>query len=166
MAVPTVTQTVVGGPLTLTAAAPTASVVVTDTGNYAPAVTARQAQINGNAVGPATLGTASGVTFCDAGTFPVRLRVTNADGAANGTAVNVVVTDSAYSGLANIGSGPGEARIRPNQLPWEFRDAMVCTPGLPTAAKVASAKAFGSILADADRGNVIVGGVPVRVALA
>lgn len=165
MAVPTATATVVGGPLTLTAYDPVGTVVVTDTGDpYTPVATDRTVEVNGTAVVEDAAVVAE-VGFCAAGTYPVNINVVNDDGTGDSSAVNVVVTD-ALADLENIGTGPGEVRIRPSQLPWEYRDAMQCTPGLPTAQGVFAARAHGTVLATADQGNVVVDGVAQVVSLA
>jgi hypothetical protein len=165
MAVPSPTNTVVGGPLTLTASEPVKGVVCTDTGTYDPPATARQWQVNGVAVNGATV-TPKTVQFCAAGTYPVRVRVTNADGSGNGSAVNVVVTDGVPAALPGFMTGVGVAqRIDPTQLPNEFKDATVATPGLPTAQTIANARLYNSVLPSANRVNVVVDGVGQRITL-
>lgn len=150
MAVPNATATVVGGPLTLTAAAPSASVLCTDTGTYDPAATARQWEVNAEPV-PTADGPVETIEFCGPGTFPVLLNVTNADGNDDSVAVNVVVTDG-YEAPDYI---DGTSRIRPSQLPWEFRDAQTATPGLPSSNAVYHARTFGSVLPADDQVNVV-----------
>lgn len=162
MAIPVTTATVVGGPLSLTASQTTPSVTVTDTGDpYTPAATARSVRVNATTVN-ATAPVTSTVGFIAPGTYPVSVNVVNADGTATSAVTNVAVTDS-LSSLALI---PGTSRIRPTELPLEYRDPTIATPGIPTAQNLYYARRSGSILTDADRGNVVVNGAPQKVALA
>lgn len=160
MAIPVTTNTVVGGPRALTLADPEQGVVCTDTTSYTPAMTAREWQVNGT---PVPLATASPVTieFIKAGVYPVRARGTNADGAANATAVNVTVTEPAA--LPYV-TGEFASRVHPENLPREFRDPTLATPGLPTTQALVTARILGSVLPTASQPNVLFNGVLHKIA--
>lgn len=144
MAIPAPTATVVGGPLTLTLADSVQEVTCTDTADpYTPAATARTWQVNATDVDSDVTSTTYSLGFAAAGTYPVAVEVTNADGTAASTPVNVVVSDALVdTPLALIA---GTARIQPADLPVEYRDAQKCTPGIPTVANVNDAKLYGTV---------------------
>lgn len=156
MTAPTATATVVGGPLTLTAAAPIASVVCTDTGTYDPVATGRSWKAD-TVVVTGAVDEVETISFCGPGTFTVVQNVVNADGNDDTAGTNVVFSDG-YSAPSYM-TGEVASRILPSALPAEYRDALVATPGIPTANKIYQARTYGSILPSADRVNVVCNGV-------
>lgn len=167
MAIPAPTNTVVGGPLSIDATKDSRAVVCTDTADpYTPEADSRVWQVNGVDVN--AISVESTLELVAAGTFPVAVEVTNADGTAAGTEVDVVVTDG-YTAPSYYAQPTGRdemtERILPSALPAICQDGMAATAGIPTGQKIANAELYGSQLASADRVNVIAGGVGQKIAL-
>ena len=168
MAIPAPTNTVTGGPVTITESQDSRAVVCTDTADpYTPAADSRVWQVNAvDVVGATEI--ESSIDLVAAGTFPIAVEVTNADGTAAGTEENIVVTDG-YTPPSYYTQPTGRvepaSRILPSALPAVCQDGMVATAGIPDGQKIANAELYGSQLASADRVNVIAGGVGQKIAL-
>lgn len=155
MTTPAPTITALPGTATLTAAAPRATITATDTANgtYSPASTGKQWKLGGVSIPGATAAGAAQTLYAQrAGTLVVTLTV---DNGAQGTSAgaNVVVTDSVAVAAAAASVG---GVIPPPQLPAEYQDPIIATPGQPTAAELYAARTFLTILPTASQGAGLV----------
>jgi hypothetical protein len=164
MAAPTATATVLPGTGTLTPTARQHTATVTDTGTYDPAATGRSLKIN-DVVVDTTVDVVSTVKFAKAGTYPVKVNVVNADGNDDTDAINVVVTDGLVaSPPATFTPTGGQPRMLRKDMPREFGDGTIPTPGVPTVAKLNELDLYGTTgVVPAADGLVIIDGAPVIV---
>lgn len=142
MTVPSPTFTRSPTTATLTQAAPTATITLTDTGTYSPAATARQYKLGGVAI-PGADQVSDTVLAVGGGTQTITLTVTNTDGNATSAGSTVVVTDQVAADFSALAVG---GVIPPPQLPLAWRDPTIATPGLPTAAAFYTAGKYGTIV--------------------
>ena len=129
------TGTLTPATMVLTEARPSVTLVGTDTGTYTPAATSRRFRVGGVAIPDKTASPAQ-LRVQRAGTVAIDLQVTNADGTADSADVTITVTDTVATQYANA---------KPLDLPLEYRDPMIATPGLVTAIDLANARQFGTV---------------------
>lgn len=169
MAVPVATATVVGGPIDITDAVREGTVTITDTADpYTPAATGRSVKVGAATVDAGPQDVVSTLNMAAAGTYPVSINVVNADGNDDSTPVNVVVTDDlADTPPATFTPTGGAPRVLQANLPAEYKDGTLATPGMPTVSGVNAARYFGSVGAIGATDGIVVldDGSPVVVDL-
>lgn len=129
------TGTVTPATVALTADRPSVALTATDTGSYSPAATAKAFRVGGVAI-PGKTASPATLAVQRAGTVLIDLEVTNADGTANSADVSITVTDAVATQYANA---------KPLDLPLEYRDPTIATPGPVSAIDLANAKQYGTV---------------------
>jgi hypothetical protein len=156
MTTPAPVLTITPNTVTQTAANLAPAVVLADTATHTPVASARDFQFDTvsavKTTGATGAGISSGVNFnvnLAAGTRQGRVRTTNTDGQGTSSNVALTVTDNvatAYATPTYVDNNKIVSRFLPEQLPMEYRDPTMATPGLPTAGGTYNARTRGTIL--------------------
>jgi hypothetical protein len=155
MTTPAPVLTITPASVNRTAADLTPTVNLADTATHTPVATGRSFRFDAVAV-KATVG-ATGAGISSAVPYPVNLAAgtrqgsvatTNTDGTGTSANVALTVTDAVatqYATPVYVENSGKIVRFLPEQLPNEYRDPTLSTPGLPTATGVYNARTRGVI---------------------
>jgi hypothetical protein len=155
MAVPVPVCTVTPSTVIATDSTPNPEVTLADTNTPTPQATLRRWR-----TGTTELTTASGAPapsskvwavegLADGAHANINVQTTNTDGTGTSANVSLTVTDRVATPTVarKVQTDvPGQTRVHPEYLPWEYRDPTIATPGLPTAQRLARARRLGSIV--------------------
>lgn len=151
------TGTVTPTTVILTEDRPTVTLNAVESGSHSPAATARDwrqgTTSSGKTTASATLviRRSLGASGAAANTN-INCLVTNGDAGGPVASSNVVVSVADAIAAAYVPTTlDGTSRVSPIALPKEYRDPTVATSGLPTAAELAAAKAYGTVLPSASQ---------------